>query len=163
MLLSRLAVAVLGGVLLLGGTWSVADGDRGRDMRHKLMQRDDRGHYAPHTRGWQYPRTNREYRNPQGYHEHRNRPSMPRLGQYQYEPRQRPSSDRLYQQDRLGNERGGSFNSERFYPDSPSLETNPRVYPPSQPVMPDFPRRNPHPPGIYRPLHDNGLQLPSPR
>lgn len=158
--ISCLVAALLGGILLLGGPLSVmADWDRARDTRHRLMQRDDRSHYAPHIRGWQYPRMQREYRYPQPYrHEHRHR-SMPGLGQYQIEPPPRPANVWPYQQDRLGNERGRSFDSERFYPDSPAFDER-RVYPPPRPVLPgrdEFPHRTPHPPGIHRPQHDDGL------
>ena len=161
MLVSRLAVVVFGGVLLGGSLPSLADSDRARDTRSKLMQHDDRGRYGPHPRDWQDPRMHRDSRYPQRYRYYRYEDRVYGSGQYRYD--HRPPGDWSYPRDRLGNERGESFNSERFYPDSPSFN-NLRGYPPPRQVRPDFPsRHNPHPPGIYRPLHDNGLRLPPPR
>lgn len=156
--ISRMAVAVLGGALLMGNTLpSLADSDRYRDTRSKLMQHDDRSRYGAPHRGWQDPRSHRDHRYPQRYRQDSRSYGRGMSGQYHYD--RRPTTDWSYPRDRLGNERGESFNSERFYPDSPAF--NQRPYPPPRQVMPDrrdFPaRHNPHPPGIYRPLHDPGL------
>ncbi|HTN31984.1 MAG TPA: hypothetical protein VL178_14330 [Pseudomonas sp.] len=163
MLVSRLTIVLLGSVLLMGGSLStLADSDRARDTRSKLMQHDDRGRYGPHPRSWQDQRMYRNYRDPQRYRHYRYE-DRGGYGQYRYD--QRPPADWPAPRDRLGNERGESFNSERFYPDSP-LINSPRGYPPPRQIQPyrdDFPRRNPHPPGIHRPLHDNGLQRLPPR
>lgn len=167
MLASRFTVVILGGVLLMGGSLpSLADSDRARDTRSKLMQHDDRGRYGPHPRGWQDQRMYRDYRDPQRYRHYRyeDRGGYGVPGQYRYD--QRGPAEWSYPRDRLGNERGESFNSERFYPDSPSFNDL-RGYPPPRQLRPyrdDFPaRHNPHPPGIYQPLHDNGLQWSPPR
>lgn len=165
MLISRLTAALLGGVLLMGGSPpSLADSDRARDTRSKLMQHNDQGRYGPHPRGWQDPRLHRD-RDPRQSRQYRHYRYQDRggygrglPGQYRYD--HRPPTDWSYPRDRLGNERGESFSSERFYPDSPSFN-HPQGYPPPRQLRPyrdDFPaRHNPHPPGIYRPLHDNRL------
>ena len=155
MLFSRLAAVVLGGVLLIGGPLSaLADSDRQRDTRSKLMQQDDRGRHGAYPRGWQDPRTHRDPRQSQQYRHYRYEDRGGYGQPYRYD--RRPALDGAYPRHRLGNERGESFNSERFYLDSPSFNQ-----PPPRQVRPrrdDFPaRHNPHPPGIYRPLHDQGL------
>lgn len=154
----RLTAVVLGGLLLMGGSlFSLADSDRARDTRSKLMQHDERGRYGPHPRGWHDPRMQRDSRYPQRYRYYRYEDRVYGSGQYRYD--HSPQGDWSYPRERLDW-------GVRFYPHSPSFDT-PRGYPPPRQVVPDrndFPsRHNPHPPGIYRPLHDNGLRLPPPR
>lgn len=191
MFMSRLGVAVLGGVLLMGGAVSAqADSDRGKHTRSQLIQHDSRDRHAhpgsaPHRRDWQDNRRgwdSRDHRQHRDYGRHDGRGQFEHRGSY--ERRDYPGAYGQFRydsqpyrvqgqwslpQNRLGNERGESFNSERYYPDSPGVKIlgTGRGYAPPTNVLPDMnripPRNNPHPPGIYRPLHDGGLNLPPPR
>ena len=183
MCMSRLAVVLLSSVLLVAGSPAVL-AERGQHTRSQLIQHDTRdGHMrpdAPHRRHWQDERHGEQRRHWQDDRRGEHRRAMRDEDRHQFEGRDRGHYGRYYWSDNGASpDQGGwsardgrslyerGYRVERGYPDQPGVRVIGigRGYAPPRPESWEIrspARYNPHPPGIYRPLHDGGLQRPSP-
>jgi hypothetical protein len=171
MCMSRLAVVLLSSVLLVAGSPAVL-AERGQHTRSQLIQHDSRDRHVrpdvPHRRHWQDERRAEHPR------------AMRHEDRHQFERRDRGHYGRYYWSDNGAyRDQGGwsardgrslyerGYRVERGYPDQPGVRVIGigRGYAPPRRESWEIrspARYNPHPPGIYRPLHDGGLQRPSP-